>query len=383
MDRTTALKKKAETSWLDCKNILVIRADNLGDLIMSTPAIRALKQSTGANITVLTSQMATGIAKQIEEIDDIITYDLPWVKLNNTIASHTFYDVVAKLKEKDFDAAVIFTVFSQNPLPAAMLAYLANIPKRLAYCRENPYDLLTDWVPDKEPYTFIQHQVERDLKLVESIGATTSNTKLALQTSTADYDDAKSKLSSNNIQLDKKWIIFHPGVSEAKRQFPIAYWIEIGKKIVDQGYQILLTGTKGEKALTEEISEGIGNNAFSVAGLFTLQQFIAVIKHSPLVISVNTGTVHIAAAVSTPIVVLYAATNPQHTPWKVSNRVINFPVDEAQRSKNEVIQFLYKGVYKDDIEMPSNQQIIEACFQLLEEAKQVQESTPTLTPVTD
>jgi hypothetical protein len=61
-----------------------------------------------------------------------------------------------------------------------MLAYLAGIPKRLAYCRENPYQLLTDWVPDQEPYTFIKHQVRRDLDLVAAVGAVTSNDQLQL-----------------------------------------------------------------------------------------------------------------------------------------------------------------------------------------------------------
>src|SRR5690349_15518102 len=126
MDSTTNESFLKTKDWSSCKNILVIRADNLGDLIMSSPAISALKESFGAKITVLTSQMATGIAKYIDQIDEVITYDLPWVKLNNTIASDSFFDVVQQIKEKQFDAAVIFTVFSQNPLPAAMLAYLAN-----------------------------------------------------------------------------------------------------------------------------------------------------------------------------------------------------------------------------------------------------------------
>ncbi len=58
-----------------------------------------------------------------------------------------------------FDAAVIFTVYSQNPLPAAFLCYLAGIPLRLAHCRENPYQFLTDWVKDTEPEQNVRHEV--------------------------------------------------------------------------------------------------------------------------------------------------------------------------------------------------------------------------------
>jgi lipopolysaccharide heptosyltransferase II len=363
---------------------LIIRADNLGDLVMSTPAIRALKETTGAHITVLTSQMATGIAKHISEIDEVITYDLPWVKTNNSINSNSFYEVVSQLREERFDAAVIFTVFSQNPLPAAMLAYLANIPKRLAYCRENPYDLLTDWVPDKEPYEFIKHQVERDLDLVRTIGATTADDRLALEVSESAWQEAQRKLVSENIDLGKQWIIFHAGVSEVKRQYSEEGWIEAGKKMVEQGYQILFTGTKNEKALTDSLVAGIGSNAFSIAGFFSLEEFIAAIKHAPLIVSVNTGTVHIAAAVGTPVVVLYATTNPQHSPWKVPSRVLEFDVPIEMRSKNEVLQFLYKEVYSKPIGMPTAEDIVKACFELLgKQHSTVETATETLTPVTD
>src|SRR6476646_10095106 len=109
--------------WQDCKNILCIRPDNMGDLIMTSPAIRALKESFGAKITVLTSSMAKGIVKHIPGIDDAIIYDLPWVKTADESCAEIFNEVVSVIKERHFDAAIIFTVYSQNSLPTAMLAY--------------------------------------------------------------------------------------------------------------------------------------------------------------------------------------------------------------------------------------------------------------------
>jgi len=383
MDSTSTPEISLNRGWASCRNILIIRADNLGDLIMSGPAICAIKETFRARITVLTSQMATGIAKHLSGIDEVITYDLPWIKTNNSIASEGFFDIVNLLKEKAFDAAIIFTVFSQNPLPAAMLAYLANIPHRLAYCRENPYHLLTDWVPDKEPYDFIKHQVDRDLNLVKTIGATTGDVSLKLTVSEAAASNAMLKLKEVGFDELQPWVIFHAGVSEIKRQFPKEAWIDAGKRMGEQGYQILFTGTKNEKELTDVLASEIGVKAFSVAGLFTLEEFIAVIKQSPLVVSVNTGTVHIAAAVGTPIVVLYADTNPQHTPWQVPSKVLRFDVREEMRSKNEVIKFLYKEVYAERSPLPSTEVIVDACFELLAETKPGKADTETLAPVTD
>lgn len=314
----------------------------MGDLLMTTPAIRALKESFGCQITVLTSSMAAGICKNIPEIDFVITSDVPWVKSGHTSFSHNFFGLTEVLKERNFDAAVIFTVFSQNPIPAVMLSYLAEIPKRLAYCRENPYQLLTDWVPDEEPYTLIKHQVKRDLDLVATIGATTADDRLSLQIPGV-WAEIRKKLDKNSIDLQKPWIVLHPGVSELKRQYPAKNWTELGKRLTaDFNYQLLLTGSASEKNLTAEIQQGIGPGAFSIAGLLNLDELICLIKEAPLLISVNTGPVHIAAATQTPVIVLYAQTNPQHTPWKTPNKVLFFEVPEALRSKNEVLKFVQK-----------------------------------------
>ena len=89
--------------------------------------------------------------------------------------------MVRKLREQRFDAAVIFSVFSQNPLPAAFLCHLADIPLRLAYCRENPYHVLTHWVPDPEPRAGIRHEVQRQLDLVRPSAAVPRDERFSLR----------------------------------------------------------------------------------------------------------------------------------------------------------------------------------------------------------
>ena len=354
-----------KSNWQACKNILCIRLDNMGDLIMSGSAIRALKQSFNANITVLTSAMAAPVACCIEEIDDVIIYDSPWVK-SNAENTGSFNQLVSTIKGRNFDAAVIFTVYSQNPLPTVMIAYIAGIPLRLAYCRENPYQLLTDWLPDKEPYDFIRHQVKRDLDLVASIGASTDNDKLHLKAAEALWAGVRAKLSTSGFDPKNNWLILHAGVSEVKRAYPIDRWIEAGKKIiVELGYQLVLTGSESEKELTDHLQQQIGEGSFSAGGLFNVDELITLINKSSLLLSVNTGTVHIAAAVGTPVVVLYALTNPQHTPWKVPCRVLPFTVDKKLHSKNQVIDYVNRLYYREQIDLPGAADIVEAVNDLL------------------
>lgn len=351
-------------NWKDCKNILCIRPDNMGDLLMTGPAIRALKESTGAMITVLTSSMAAGAARLIAEIDDIIIYNLPWIKAEKTVPADSFNEIVAEIRERRFDAAVIFTVYSQNPLPAAMLAYLAGVPRRLAYCRENPYGLLTDWMPDKEPYTEIKHQVRRDLDLVASVGAFTANDKLSVNVNDDFWENIQNKLVMKGVNLSKPWLLLHPGVSEKKREYPEALWIETAQGL-PAGFQLLITGAASEKPLTDRLQSGIGAQAFSLAGIFSLAEFILLIRKSPLVISVNTGTIHLAAATGTPVIVLYALTNPQHFPWKATGKVFTFTVLPEKRSRNEVIRFVNEKYFHTAGPMVTPEEIISEAGKIL------------------
>jgi lipopolysaccharide heptosyltransferase II len=353
------------SDWSVVKNILCIRPDNMGDLVMSGPALRALKQGLNACITVLTSSMATPVAAFMPEIDEIITYDLPWIKTNNSPAPDALADLIVLLRDYHFDAAVIFTVFSQNPLPSAMVAYQAGIPKVLAYCRENPYRLITDWMPDEEPFAYILHQVERDMKLVSEVCPIISNKHLNLQVDETEWPHVANQLTKMGLSLDKPWLILHPGVSEIKRQLPEELWIDTAADLIKAGYQILLTGAAGERELTSRLQKTIGNGAYDAGGLFSISQLITLISRAPLLLSVNTGTVHLAAAVGTPVVVLYAQTNPQHTPWLVPNVVIEFPVPAELKSKNEIVRYVDETVYLQPAIMPDASTIVEAVLSLL------------------
>lgn len=326
----------------------------MGDVIMSTPAFRALKETFDCRLTLLTSKMGSIIAPHIKEIDETIVFDFPWVKTNNAIGSEECLQLIEKLKSYYFDGAIIFTVYSQNPLPSALITCLANIPLRLAYCRENPYALLTDWVPDKEPYSFIRHQVKRDLNLVKTIGASTTDEHLCVQFNESAFRTAIEKLSAIGFNTDDKWIIAHAGVSEKKREYPEAYWIEALQLIQqDSDIQVLLTGSKEEQPLTQRIKNAVGENVFLVAGILNVEEMIAVTAYAQLVISVNTATLHIAAAVQTPVIALYAQTNPQHTPWKVKNTVLPYSIPDSLKSKNEIIQYVDAHHFNMNIDYPA------------------------------
>lgn len=353
--------------WASCKKILCIRADNMGDVIMTTPALRALKESFHCHLTLLTSRMGAIITPSIPLIDETIVFDLPWVRSNNEEGPGKLSELIDRLKKEEFDAAIVFTVFSQNPLPAVMIAYMANIPLRAAFCRENPYGLVTHWLPDKEPYSAIQHQVKRDLELVSSIGASTSSERLCVNVRRKSEESMRQKLSQIGISLQKPFVVFHPGVSEKKREYPEALWIKLGQLCASKlDLDIVISGAASEKELCQRISEGIGARASHVAGLLSIEEFIALLNTSPLIVSVNTGTVHIASALLRPIIVLYAMTNPQHVPWITENKVFYFSVDTTLKSKNEVLEYVRQHLYQETVPYPEPQDVLPEVEKLLD-----------------
>ena len=354
------------TDWKDCRNLLCIRSGNIGDLLMSSPAIRALKVSFNSHITVLTSSEATGITPFIPGIDEVITYDLPWVKTEKPIMPDMVYDIVKELKARNFDGAIILTGYSQSTLPAAMLTWLAGIPLRLAYCRENPYELLSHWLPDKEPYSLIKHQVRRDLDLVATIGAYIPDNKLIINISDMARESLGMKLKQAGVDLQKPWFILHAGVREPKREYPFDSWVSIASAILlETDYQVLFTGSKTEKELTDHLQHSTGRGSFSLGGLLNLEEFIALVDSSALGISVNTGTVHIAAARDTPLIVLYALTNPQHAPWKAIGELLPFSISEEAQSKNEIISFVNEHYFSKAIKKPLPSKIVSTALDII------------------
>jgi lipopolysaccharide heptosyltransferase II len=223
-----------------------------------------------------------------------------------------------------FDAAAIFTAYSQSPLPAALTCHLAGVPLRLAHCRENPYSLLTDHVPEPEPERGVRHEVERQLDLVAAVGAKTDDDRLAVELPDADRERARGLLAELEVDEARPWAVLHPGGSAPSRRYPPESWAAACRTLAhDHDVQIVLTGDAGEVALAEQVQLAAGLPDRSLAGRLELGELAALIEAAPLVLTGNTGPAHVAAAVGTPVVDLYALTNPQHTPWRVPSRVLS------------------------------------------------------------
>jgi lipopolysaccharide heptosyltransferase II len=316
-------------AWAKAKNVLCVRLDALGDVLMTTPALRALKESRpGRRLTLLTSRAGAAVAPLVPEIDEVIVYDAPWMKATAPRAgSRPDFAMIERLHRGRFDAAVVFTVYSQNPLPAALLCYLADIPRRLAHCRENPYQLLTNWLPEPEPHSLTRHEVRRQLDLVAAVGCRTGDERMRLRVPPEAIEHVREALGWFGLAPRDHWAVVHPGASAPARRYPPELFAEAVRLLVEvHGVPVVFTGGRGEVPLVEQVRTLAGAFTHSLAGELGLAELAALLSLAPVLVANNTGPVHIAAAVGTPVVDLYALTNPQHTPWMVPSRVLNHDV---------------------------------------------------------
>jgi ADP-heptose:LPS heptosyltransferase len=343
--------------WTEVGNILCVRLDAMGDVLMNTPALRALKEARpGRQLTLLTSLAAAELAAMLPPVDAIIPYDAPWMKATAPRSdTRADFALIERLRRSCFDGAVIFTVYSQNPLPAALVCLLAGIPRRLAHCRENPYQLLTHWVREPEPHEVIRHEVRRQLDLVAAIGCTTEDERLSLRVPRTArtrphawlrefgiHDDItpwdgspepsgrlRRAVPRDDLPLpgNCSWVVIHPGASAPSRRYPAEGFAQAADLLAgEHGVEVVFAAGPQEVELVESIRARMEAPSHSLAGRLDLAELAALIEAAPLLICNNSGPAHVAAAVGTPVVDLYALTNPQHTPWAVPSRVLSHDV---------------------------------------------------------
>jgi len=300
--------------------ILALRLDSMGDVVMTGPALRQIKAHyPESHLTLLTSESGAMAGRHLPAVDRVLARAVPWMKGKSARWEAPLDSLVAELRQARFDAAIIFTVYSQNPLPAALLCTQAGIPVRLAHCRENPYDLLSHWVPEREPETGVRHEVRRQLDLAEVLTGPLPDAPLSLAIAPYHRETVAPLISA----YGDGWFVLHPGASAASRRYPPGQYAEVIAKLYDRlGLVAVLTGSEAECPLVEAIREEAACPTVSLAGQLDFPELAALIGLAPLIICNNTGPSHVAAAMQTPVICLYALTNPQHTPWQVPSRVL-------------------------------------------------------------
>ncbi len=255
--------------WRAVRRVPAVRLDNLGDVLVMTPAMHAIRQSLPqASLTLLASPIGAQAGRLNPDIDDVIVYQAPWMDPWQKLPRDPEREqqMIALLRERQFDGAIIFTSFRQSPLPSAYLCYLADIPLRVAASIDGPGSLLT--TRHKHPERML-HEVERGLDLVGAIGLTTEEHDLILQVP----DDARTFLEEAFPALEcranltrkhrkpyapvqRPLVVIHPGCSMPARTYPWEMYAELADRLIEQlGATVVLTGAEAEQELVARVQK--------------------------------------------------------------------------------------------------------------------------------
>ncbi|MDA0301606.1 MAG: glycosyltransferase family 9 protein [Chloroflexi bacterium] len=315
-------------NWRSARRVLAIRLDAAGDVLMTEPALRALRGGTsdatpGRTVTLLTSPAGAAAAALLPRVDEVLVWDAPWMKHDRPPRAEDDLALLEQVRALAFDACAIFTVFSQNPLPAALFATWAGIPLRLAHCRENPYHLLTDWIPETDTVDAMRHEVQRQIDLVASVGAQVDDDRIRLDLPEEARARVRALLPSDGVRL----ALMHVGASASSRRYAPERFAEVACDLVARhGWHLAFTGEAHEAPLVEHVRTLAAVPSIDLTGLLSFAELAAAVAAADVLVCNNTAPAHLAAGVGTPVVDLYALTNPQHTPWRVEHRVLSAPV---------------------------------------------------------
>lgn len=323
-----------DRSWQRVRRLLAVRLDNLGDVLVTTPAIHAVKCAIPeAAITLLASPVGAQAGRLNHDIADVLVYEAPWVDPWQRLPHDPARElaVVERIAAARFDAAIIFTSFRQSPLPAAYLCYLAGIPLRLAASIDAAGSLLTSRHRHPER---LMHEVERGLDLVGAVGIPPADRRLVIDLP----DEARRHARRLRLALTgapgrdpgRPLVVVHPGCSMPARAYPPErYAGAIGALVDEVDATVVMTGVEGERPLIERIARDLAPAArartHDRSGAPAFADLCALIEAADLVVTNNTGPMHVAGAMGTPVIALFALTNPpeQWGPWQVPHRILN------------------------------------------------------------
>jgi ADP-heptose:LPS heptosyltransferase len=286
---------------------LVVRLDNVGDVLLAGPAVRAVSRTAG-HLAFVAGSSSAEAAGLLPGVDTVITFDAPWVPFDAPpVDPSAVTAFVEQIGAGGFDEAIVLTSFHQSPLPIALLLRLAGVGRICATSVDYPGSLLDV----RHPYDESLHEVEQALSLCNAAGH-----------HLGDDDDARLaiELGRGEPTTGDAYIVVHPGASVPARALPVSPTAEVVTRLAASGMRVVLTGSARESCLARHLTAGADPERVSVlCGETSVAEFAAVVAGAEVVVCGNTSAAHIAAAVGTPVVEAFAPVVPAHRwrPWRV------------------------------------------------------------------
>jgi ADP-heptose:LPS heptosyltransferase len=287
--------------------VLAVRLDNDGDVLLTGPAIRAL--AAGADeVSLLCGPRGEQAAWLLPGVDDVLVWRAPWIDPEpEPVVPADIAAIVERIAAVRADRALVFGSFHQSPLPTALLLRLGGVPWIGATSVDYPGSLLDL----RHRIADDVHEVERSLDLVAAAG-------FALPDGDA---GGLRVLDPAPVRPADDYVVVHPGASVPARAWAPERHAVLVAALVESGRTVVVTGGPAERALTARVAAA---GAIDLGGATDFAGLAGVLAGADAVVVGNTGPAHLAAAVGTPVVSLFAPTVPavRWRPWRVRHELL-------------------------------------------------------------
>ncbi|OGW48180.1 MAG: hypothetical protein A2V62_08290 [Nitrospirae bacterium RBG_19FT_COMBO_58_9] len=281
------------------RNVLIIKLRYIGDVLLATPTVRAIKAARpDVRVTLMVNRGTEDVLSGHPDLDEIMVLDK-----GSLTAQWRF---IAGLRRRRFDTVIDLTDGDRS----AFLSWISGAPVRIGFNDEHRWRgrCYTQVV---QPVPGVRHRVDRDLASLEPLGIHASEEPPRLWLTGEDEAHADQLLDRLGISRDRPIVVIQPGARYWFKAWPYERFAELADRLAsDYDCQVLIGGSREEEPLAQRIREAAKSGPINMAGLATLKQFASITKRAALFVGNDSGAMHIAAAVGTPMVALFGPSNP-------------------------------------------------------------------------
>ncbi|HEY0755281.1 MAG TPA: lipopolysaccharide heptosyltransferase II [Ktedonobacteraceae bacterium] len=297
------------------RRILIVRLDLIGDLVLSMVLVRVLKRSyPAAEIDLISVPASARVLEGDPDLALLLGYDPNlWRRPQALLRSKNWRELRAllqRLRAREYDLAI--SVFGKW---AAVLTALSGARRTLGFGREGFPGLMSDNVPGKH-WTpgEKKHEVDYCLELAQAAGAliTAEDRYPRLLIPTQATEEVAQMLTAAGVEPQRPLVACHVSANNGQsKRWPVPYWAALLDRLMrEENAQVILTGAPNDLPLVEKISQRMHEQALNLVGKTSLLQLAALLKRADLLISGDSGPMHMAGAVETPLIAIHGPTDP-------------------------------------------------------------------------
>ncbi len=284
---------------MDLDNILVIKLRYMGDVLLATPTLHALKAaSPQGRLTVAVNRGTEEVLLGNPDVDELLVLDKGPLT--------TQWRFVSDVRQRQFDTVVDLTDGDRS----AFLSWMSGAPVRIGFNEEHRWRGLC-YTEVIRPMPGVVHRIDRDLEALKPLGVPAQSNVPQLWLTREEENGADRLLDRFGIQRSQPIVVLQPGARYWFKAWPPERFAELADRLTaDYGCQILIGGSQQDLGVARQIQEASKSTLVAMAGQATLKEFAAIVKRASLFVGNDSGAMHMAAALGVPLVALFGPSNP-------------------------------------------------------------------------